>query len=180
MKKNLVKTVIVVAVATSSIAVYGKNLSSTKMSEDFCHCLFSPAKAGEKTVNQKQYTQVFALQTIRNLELYHRQLQWINPDHKMPKKMNWVQAIRTHSNYIGELQTIPSVDERMGRLNCSRAPFYLFQLENEDENNYYIAHANGVRHFCIKLNLANAASMDNGGLRNYPTLNRTIGCTIAI
>ena len=180
MKKKLVKTVIIVAVATSSIALYEKSQSSTKVSENFCHCLFSPIKVGEKTVNQRQYIQVFASQTVKNLKLYHSHLQWLNPAYKIPTELDLVQAVHSHPHYIGKLKTIPNVDERVGRLDSSRAPFYLFQLINDDENDYYVAHANGVRHFCIKLNLEHVASFDNGGLRNYPTLNRTVGCTIAV
>ena len=180
MKKKLVKTVIVVAVATSSIALYEKSLSSTEVSENFSHCFFSPAKAGEKIVNQRRYVQVFASQTVKNLKLYHSQLRWLNPVYKIPTEMDLVQALHSHPSYIGKLKTIPNADERVRRLDSSYTPFYLFQLIDETENDYYVAHANGVRHFCVELNLEHMASIRNGGLRNYPTLNRTIGCTIAV
>lgn len=178
MKKKLVKTVIVVAIAASSIALYEKNLSSTKVSENFCHCLFSPVKAGEKTVSQRQYIQVFASQTTKNLKLYHSQLQWLNPAYEVPTEMDLVRAVHSHPNYIGKLKTIPNVDERVGCLDSNHASFYLFQLINDDEKDYYVAHANGVRHFSIHSKAGTVPGCDNSGAINYPTLNRTIHCTV--
>ena len=131
MKKKLVKTVIVAAIATSSIALYEKNSSSTKVSENFCHCLVSSVKAGEKTVSERQYIQVFALQTTKNLKLYHSQLQWLNPAYEIPTEMDLIRSVHSHPNYIGKLKTIPKVSERIGRLDSSCAPFYLFQLIND-------------------------------------------------
>jgi len=178
MKKKLVKTVIVAAIATSSIGLYEKNSRSTKLSENFCHCLISSVKAGEKTVNQRQYTQVFASQTIKNLKLYHSQLQWLNPAYEVPTEMDLVRAVHSHPNYIGKLKTIPNVDERVGRLDSNHASFYLFQLIHDDEKDYYVAHANGVRHFSIHSKAGTVPGCDNSGAINYPTLNRTIHCTV--
>ena len=178
MKKTLKKIAILTSIFLFTHLSYADTPSTTKITT-LPGWAIPNVKAS--TFKKFDFSRLLGLGNSENLKSYHYGLKTLNPSHKIPTAYHLLHSIRSHSAYKGNLSKEPAENHYLSLLEENNQPFFIYEVCQNGEKDFYLAHLKGVRHFTINRSgekWDQMGSLDNATHRNYPTLNHFILCTI--
>ncbi len=180
MKNALIKTLIIAALLFCS---------NSRAKANNCIVTLKKAKIQESFNTSKcnynhQLARMYGLQNRENLKAYHVGSKFFNPYHKVPTAENLADSIKSHQYFIGIFANEPSYDEYISLKAKVKHPFFILETCQNERSDFYMVHSKGIRHFSVKslnkVDKNSMASIDNGGLLDYPDLDSFITCTLNI
>jgi len=168
MKKTLKKICVLVVVILSSHFCYGEPSSHQNFdAQKILSLNVAPLQSDQLPAAH----QMFAMENLLNLKIYHYGLQRLNEEHVIPTKEDLFKEVRTHHSFIGKFSEDPSPSHH--------GPFFIFEKE---EGHFYLVNQDKKRHFTVNQYVQEGsllAGIDNGLLGYYPSVEALIHCPLS-